>query len=332
MKINISVGTRNELWLTALFLVLLGIFMLTGSRAFLALPIYESLLATLPLYGFLALGLTLVVATGEMDLCFPATLAASGFAFALVVSSTGQAWLGMLLAMLVGLGIGFCNGLLVAVVGVPSIIATIGTQFFWRGVVLLVSQGLAMPLTEAENSPLQELFVGRLFDFLPMQAVWLVVLTLVFWLMFNHHPMGDNIRFSGENGHTAERLGIPVLRTRLGVHCLMGLTAGFAGVIGCMEMGSWWPTQGDGYMLLVFAAVFIGGTSVFGGSAQLYGTLVGIAIVGTIEAGIVSSGLSGFWTRAIHGLVIIGAVSCYALLQKNSSQSLQDKLRKLFRN
>lgn len=84
----------------------------------------------------------------------------------------------------------------------------------------------------------------------------------------------------------------------------MGGIAGFAGAIGCMEMGSWWPTQGDGYMLLVFAAVFIGGTSVFGGSGRLYGTLIGIAIVGMIEAGIVSSGLSGFWTRAVHGMVI----------------------------
>ena len=80
----------------------------------------------------------------------------------------------------------------------------------------------------------------------------------------------------------------------------------------CMEMGAWWPTQGDGYMLLVFAAVFIGGTSVFGGSGRLYGTLIGI--VGIIEAGIASSGLSGTLTRAVHGMVIIAAVSSHAIL------------------
>ena len=64
-------STRNQLWLTGLFLALLALFMMTGARAFLAWPMYESLLSTLPLYGFLALGLTLVVAAGEMDLCFP---------------------------------------------------------------------------------------------------------------------------------------------------------------------------------------------------------------------------------------------------------------------
>ncbi len=312
-----SGGVRNQLWLTGLFLLLLGIFMFSGARAFLAWPMYESLLSTLPLYGFLALALTLVVATGEMDLCFPATLAMAGFAFALTVTHTGYIWLAMLAALATGMTIGFGNGLLVAYVGVPSIIATIGTQFFWRGAVMLLSQGLAISL--ADLAPLHNLFVGRLFDALPMQALWLVAMAVALWVLFHRHPMGDCLRFTGENANIARRLGIPVAKSRLGVHMLMGTIAGFAGAVGCMEMGSWWPTQGDGYMLLVFAAVFIGGTSVFGGSGKIYGTLVGIAIVGIIEAGIVSSGLSGFWTRTIHGMVIVIAVSSHALLSRQKS-------------
>ena len=86
-------STRNQLWLTGLFLALLALFMMTGARAFLAWPMYESLLSTLPLYGFLALGLTLVVAAGEMDLCFPSTLAAAGFGFALTaIHSDWRIW------------------------------------------------------------------------------------------------------------------------------------------------------------------------------------------------------------------------------------------------
>lgn len=292
-------STRNQLWLTGLFLALLALFMMTGARAFLAWPMYESLLSTLPLYGFLALGLTLVVAAGEMDLCFPSTLAVAGFGFALTAIHTGQVWLGVIVAILIGLGIGLCNGFLVAYVGVPSIIATIGTQFFWRGAVMLLSQGLALGLADLGGSPMHSVLAGRLGGFLPMQSLWLIVMALALWLLLNRHPLGDAIRFTGEQADIASRLGINVPAARLGVHTLMGGIAGFAGAIGCMEMGSWWPTQGDGYMLLVFAAVFIGGTSVFGGSGRLYGTLIGIAIVGMIEAGIVSSGLSGFWTRAV---------------------------------
>ena len=96
----------------------------------------------------------------------------------------------------------------------------------------------------------------------------------------------------------------------------------------CMKRGSWWPIQGDGYMLLVFTAVFIGGTSVFGGAGRLYGTQIGIAIVGMIEAGIASSGLSGALTRAVHGMVIIAAVSSHAILSVVSS--IRYSLLKLF--
>ena len=228
----------------------------------------------------------------------------------------------LIVAILIGLGIGLCNGFLVAYVGVPSIIATIGTQFFWRGAVMLLSQGLALGLADLGGSPTHSVLAGRLGGFLPMQSLWLIVMALALWLLLNRHPLGDAIRFTGEQADIASRLGINVPAARLGVHTLMGGIAGFAGAIGCMEMGSWWPTQGDGYMLLVFAAVFIGGTSVFGGSGRLYGTLIGIAIVGMIEAGIVSSGLSGFWTRAVHGMVIVVAVSSYAILSGNADERI----------
>lgn len=317
-KRKISAATRNQLCLTGLFIGLIILFMCTASRAFLSWTMYESLLSTIPLYGFVALSLTLVVASGEMDLCFPSTMAMAGFSFAVVVMQTGLVWLGMLAAIITGFFIGAGNGFIVSYIGVPSIIATIGTQFFWRGVVMLLSQGLAIGLAENTMGITRSIFVGRLGNALPMQSVWLVFMAMVLWLVLNRHQLGDAIRFTGENAETASRLGINVYLSRFAVHTLMGCIAGFAGAVGCLEMGSWWPTQGEGYMLLVFAAVFIGGTSVFGGSGRLYGTLIGIAIVGMIEAGIISSGLSGFWTRAVHGMVIIIAVSTYAILSGTS--------------
>lgn len=322
----------GSFWLTMLFLALIAAFSSSGSRAFTSWPMYESLLSTLPLFGFMALALTLVVATGEIDLCFPSTVAVAGLGFAVVAVGTGQIWMGMLTAVVIGSGIGALNGILVAFVGVPAIIATIGTQFFWRGVALLLSQGMAKSMVEVQNGPIHALFVGRLFDTIPAQALWMVALAGVLWTVLNRHPMGDAIRFTGENADIAARLGINVPLTRMGVHVLMGAVAGFAGAVGCLEMGSWWPTQGDGYMLLVFAAVFIGGTSVFGGSGRIYGTLLGVVIVGMIEAGIISSGISGFWTRTVHGLVIVSAVSCYALLSETTPSPMAAFLRRFSRN
>lgn len=315
---EILLRSREQIGLTALFLALLGAFMLSGPRSFLSWPIYESFLSTIPLYGIMALSLTLVVAAGEIDLCFPSTVAMAGFGFAVVTLASGQTWLGMLAAIAIGVGIGLLNGILSAYVGVPAIIATIGTQFFWRGVVMLLSQGLALGLAELKSGPVHAALVGRIGDFLPMQSMWMLLLAVALWLAFNRFPAGDAVSFTGENAEIASRLGIDVRLTRLGVHTLMGACAGFAGALSCLEMGSWWPTQGEGYMLLVFAAVFIGGTSVFGGSARIYGTVLGAAIVGMIEAGIISAGLSGFWTRAVHGVIIVLAVSSYAVLSGQS--------------
>ena len=111
-------------------------------------------------------------------------------------------------------------------------------------------------------------------------------------------------------------MGIKVGKTKIIVFTLMGICSAFTGVLVCSEMASWWPTQGEGYMLLVFASVFVGGTSVFGGSGTIYGTFIGTIIIGIIEAGIISSGLSGLWTRMIYGIIVIVAVSMYAMIQK----------------
>jgi simple sugar transport system permease protein len=113
-------------------------------------------------------------------------------------------------------------------------------------------------------------------------------------------------------------MGIAVARTRILVFVLMGLCAALSGILLTTEMASWWPTQGEGYMLIVFASVFIGGTSVYGGAGTMYGTLVGAIIIGIIEAGILASGLSGFWTRMVHGCVILFAVSLFAWMQAGS--------------
>ena len=115
-------------------------------------------------------------------------------------------------------------------------------------------------------------------------------------------------------------MGLSVNRSRAAVFAYLGFAASFAGILATMEMANWWPTQGDGYLLLVFASVFIGGTSAHGASGTIWGTLIGSIIMGIIEAGIVSSGWSGFWTRFIDGLVLLMSVSFYSLASKKEEK------------
>lgn len=306
---------RLQIFITLILAALLGLFICLAPATFLSSRIYIAYLSTIPFTAILALAMTPVIISGEIDLSFPAVMATGGFVFSGLYTITGSASLALAAALLTGLLSGFINGLLVVKVGVPSIIATIGTQFFWRGATVLASGGLAKSLVDLRDTQLHSLFVGRISGSVPAQSVWMMVAAIILWLLVNRYPFGDNIRFIGDNTGAAEAMGIRVGKTKIGVFCLMGFFSALAGVLLCMEMASWWPTQGEGYMLLVFASVFVGGTSVSGGRGTIYGSLIGAAIVGIIEAGIISSGISGLWTRMVYGIIIILAVSIYSALR-----------------
>lgn len=313
---SIAYKFRHQILITLILGGLLLLFMVTSPATFLSHRIYVAYLSTIPFTAIMALAMTLVIVCGEIDLSFPAVMATAGFVFAGVFTATGTVLPAVLLGLLTGAFAGFINGLIVVRVGVPSIIATIGTQFFWRGATMLASGGLARSLVTVRETGAHALFSGRLLGFLPAQAIWMALTAILLWVLLARHRFGDDLRFAGDNPKAALAMGIDVARTRILVFVLMGVFSALAGILVCSEMASWWPTQGEGFMLLVFASVFVGGTSVFGGTGTLYGTLVGAIIIGILEAGIISAGLSGLWTRMVYGIVITLSVSIYAVIQK----------------
>lgn len=313
---NILSQYRLQAGILLLLMVLLGLFSYFSPQTFLHSRIYIAFMSTIPFSTLLALGLTLLIVAGELDLSFPAVMAISGFCFSSITQATGSPLLGFVAALSTGAFAGLCNGLIIVKIGVPAIIATIGTQFFWRGTSTLLADGLALNLTELRGTTLHHVMVGRLFDVIPMQTLWCVAIAIVFWLILNRHIWGDDIRFIGDDISTARMMGIQTDNVRIGLFVLMGLMSALASVMVCLEMANWWPTQGEGYLLIVFAAIFLGGTSVFGGQGTIFGTMIGSIIIGILEAGIISSGLSGYWTRLAHGLVIVISVSFYAVAFK----------------
>ena len=148
----------------------------------------------------------MLIISGEMDLSFPSLMVISGLVFSAIFEHTGSPFLGFLGAICTGSLAGLCNGLIVVKVGVPAIIATIGTQFFWRGASTLLSDGLAISLTDIRETFFHHLFVGRLFDLIPMQTVWCLLFAVGFWLLLNRHVFGDGVRFIGDNISTAQMM------------------------------------------------------------------------------------------------------------------------------
>jgi simple sugar transport system permease protein len=147
------------------------------------------------------------------------------------------------------------------------------------------------------------------------------------WFILNRHRFGENVLFIGDKARVAHVVGIRVDREKLKIFTLMGLLSAFAGILLTLETTTYFSSQGMGYLLIVVASVFIGGTSIFGGAGTIVGTVVGALIVAIIEAGLVASGVQGFWTRFLIGVVFLVSVTLNMALEDPDRVPLFKKIR-----
>ena len=302
------------------FLLLLALFMMLAPQVFLQPFIYTTFLSTLPPLVLLAAGLTFIIASGEIDLCFPAIIAFSGFVFAVLFKEHDLGWWAVAAGLASGLLVGFVNGILVAKIGIPSFMATLATQFFWAGMATVLSGGKSYALRGAEASPVWQWIVGRPFSGsdlpiwvqqIPLQSLWTAIIVIVLWFILNRHRFGEHALFIGDSNSVSRVLGIDVETEKIKLFTMMGGLAAVAAIMLTLENKNYFGNQGQGYLLTAIASVLIGGTSIFGGRATIVGTVFGCFIIGMIEAGLVATGLTGAWVRTIQGLVFLTAMIFY---------------------
>ena len=326
-------GRIEGLPVAAVLAVLYGILIIAAPRVFTGFRIYMSFLQTVPPVLVCALGLTLGVTAGEMDLSFPAVVALSGFVFAWVFKtfhSPWAPWLGFVLALACGALVGYINGILVAKVGVPSIMATLAAQFFWYGATILLANGLQLNIKEVTTTLVHTIFVGRITIGqvpVPMQAIWALGLTIFLWFILNRHKFGEEIMFIGDNANVARVMGIDVVAARIKLFTIMGMIAAFAGLLLTLEINVFFPTQGSGFLLPAMAAVFIGGTSIAGGLGSLTGSFFGAYIIGSLEAGVVATTISGYWVQLIEGLVMGASVVLNIIIGEGHISTFSNRIR-----
>jgi len=220
-------------------------------------------------------------------------------------------------------------------IGMPSLVATIGTQFLWRGVVLVVLDGKGAGLVDMKDLPIFPYLVGRhaiaplpppdappesipllqgVFSDVPAQMIWMVIFAIGIWFLLNRTRLGAHTYLIGDNIESAKLMGVNADATKITIFCIVGVTAVFAGLLASLEVTYFWPSLGDGYLLNTLASIFLGGTSVFGGTGTIFGTFIASFIIGSINAGIVASGLTGFYTQLIYGLIIVISVAIQTVL------------------
>jgi simple sugar transport system permease protein len=294
------------------------VFMIGNPTVFLGIDIYYAFMSTIPLFGLMALSMTFVVTLGLIDLSFASVVAIGAWVFGTVFHATGSVFLALLAALVAGFLSGVVNAFLIVKINIPSLVATIGTMFLFRGLANVLAQGKGISLVDTEGTLWYNLLVGRIGEFVPMQFVWFIVLGVFLAMLYKRHIFGAHVLCIGDNEASAEMMGINVGKIKAIVFIQMSVMAAFCGVLGSLEVTYFWPTMGEGTLLTTLAAVFIGGTSVFGGRGTMWGTMAGCLIIGSLEAGIISIGMSGFVVKLVFGLIITLSVSLYALLMEKA--------------
>ena len=263
----------------------------------------DMLLATLPVL-IVAIGMTLVILIGEIDVSVGST-----FAIASVVAGQSAVWqLPMpavaLLAMLTGAAIGAMNGGLVAALRLPSIVVTLATMVALRDGLRWVTQGAWV-----QNLPAGFQFLGVSQSAYPLVAlgVAVAVFAATAWSL-RYLPAGRAIYAVGSSADAARLAGMPVATVRLAVFVIAGACTGLAALLNAVRFNQIPANAGLGLEMQVIAAVVVGGTAISGGRGTLPGTLLGVVLLGGIGPALTFLSASPYWERALQGAIVLVAV------------------------
>lgn len=256
--------------------------------------------------GLLALGVTVVIISGGIDLSLGSVLAFTGMMLALLITWGVPGWIAIGLTLVLGAIIGIINGGLVSIAKLPPFIATLAGMMVYRGLTLLVSGG--RPVSRLNNDLLTAIGRERLFGLIPLPAIILIVMAGVFTIILSKTIFGKRVYAIGGNEKGAVLSGINVKRTLLWIYMIAGIMAALAGIVTVGRVNSAVPTAGQMFELRAIAAAVIGGTSLAGGKGRAFGTLIGALILAVILNGLNLMGVSSYLQEIITGLIIIFAV------------------------
>jgi len=285
-------------------LIAIGLVMSILSNRFFGLSNLVNVTRQVSINAIIAMGMTLVIITGGIDLSVGSVVALSGCMAIIVMRSTGSDCLGVLLGLAVGCAAGLLTGILVALCRMPPFIATLAMMTIVRGIALVVTAG--QPIVRFE-SPYRWLGEGDVLG-VPVPILIMVVIVGVTYFLLRHTPFGSYIYATGGNEEAARLSGVRVARVKTLVYLLSGLYCGVGGMVLTARLGSAQPNTGEGFELDAIAAVVLGGTSLMGGKGKIWGTIVGVFIIGVLNNGFNLLNVSPFYQLIAKGCVIVLAV------------------------
>ncbi len=295
-------------------LLALFIGLAIASPNFLTVSNLSSVIRQTAVINIMALGMTMIIVAGGIDLSVGSVLAFGGLMGTMALEHGSSIPVSVLIGILAGMFWGFVNGFLTTRLSINPFIVTLGTLGIVRGITLIISNGLPV-----HNIPQGFSYLGEgTLAGIPFVLWILLICAVLVHIILENTKLGRYAFAIGSNPEAAYYTGIPVAFHTTAVYAIGGMLTGLAGMIEASRLMTGQPTAGQGYELQTIAAVVIGGGSLRGGEGTVVGTLVGAFIMGLLSNGSDLLGISPYLQQAIIGAVIILAVSVDELRKRKA--------------
>lgn len=286
-----------------LFSAFLGIVVVgtIANRNFLTIRNILSIFQQMPEMGIMAIGLTIVIITGGNDLSSGTTMGLCAVVSGLCLTSGMPIALALLVSLAAAVLCGCLNAMLVAMIGIPPMIATLGTQMFFYGAALVLSKGNSI-----SNIPREFYFLGQdKIAGIPLQAIILILLTLILGVVLKRRVFGKHLFAIGNNSKASAYSGVRTERVLFAAYIACSVLCCIAGNIQVSRVATARADMGYSFLMPCISAVVLGGTSIDGGIGGVGGTVIGVIIFAMISNIMNLAGISSFWQQLATGSILI---------------------------
>ncbi len=307
---------KPELASAMLLLVLVVLFQIRSEGVFLSVNNVRGFLGLLPETALVAVGVTLLMISGEFDLSVGSVFALMPMTMAVLVVAGWPFWAAVAVGLMLCAVIGFLNGWLTIRFDIPSFITTLGMLFMARSLTVVISGGFPPRIKQGEVP--SWIFVGFVDDggLIRASVLWFIAIAVLISLLLSRTNFGNWVRATGGFLPAASAMGIPTGKVKIACFMICSVLAGFAGMIQSLRLNSFLPSIGEGMELQAVAAAVIGGTSLVGGVGSIIGGLIGAILIRVIDNGMVMSQIDSNWFKFAIGALTIFAVVGNAWLRR----------------
>jgi simple sugar transport system permease protein len=307
---------KPELASAMLLLLLVVLFQFRSDGVFLSVNNVRGFLGLLPETALVAVGVTLLMISGEFDLSVGSVFALMPMTMAVLVVAGWPFWVAVMLGLMLCALIGFLNGWLTIRFDIPSFITTLGMLFMARSLTVVISGGFPPRIKPGEVP--SWIFVGFVDEggLIRASVLWFIGIAIGMSLLLSRTNFGNWVRATGGFLPAAAAMGIPTGKVKIACFMICSVLAGFAGMIQSLRLNSFLPSLGEGMELQAVAAAVIGGTSLYGGVGSIIGGLIGAILIRVIDNGMVMSQVDSNWFKFAIGALTIFAVVGNAWLRR----------------